>query len=60
MLVGTNKLAFNQATIMRIVEEYINKNFNPKGFKIKVTAFDYDRNDYVFKIETETELGKAE
>lgn len=55
MLVGSNKLLLNQATIIEIVEQYINKHFNPKGFKIMITAFSYNNNDYEFKIETMTE-----
>ena len=51
MLIGNNKLVFNQATVCRAVEEYINSRIKDDN-RICIDSFRYDNNEYVFIFKT--------
>lgn len=46
MFEGSNKITLSQSAMMKLVEEYINKNLCQQGHRIEVTNMSYDPVDW--------------
>lgn len=44
MLIGSNKLIINEATVIAVMQEYLNKHMNTTG-KVKVVSFTASTNN---------------